>query len=68
MTRTATRALPSALPATEDERAAWQTLPREEQLARFREVLLGADAQLVSTAGVGDVVAAARARAAARGG
>ena len=68
MTRTATRALPSALPATEDEREAWQALPREEQLARLREVLLSPDAQRVSEAGVGEVLAAARVRAAERRG
>jgi hypothetical protein len=68
MSRTATRVLPSAVPASEEEREAWQGLSRGEQVARFREVLLGADAQRVSDASVGDVLAAARARVAGRGG
>jgi hypothetical protein len=68
MSSTATRILPSALPASAEERAAWEQLPRDEQIARLREVLLAPDAQRVSPAGMGDVLAAARERAGRRGG
>jgi hypothetical protein len=68
MSRTATRVLPSALPAGDEEREAWQGLSRDEQVARFREVLLGADAQCVSDTSLSHVLAAARARVAGKGG
>ena len=58
MTDTATRPLPSAVPPTEAEAAAWRALSREEQLARYREVLLAPEAGTVSDVTMADIVAA----------
>jgi hypothetical protein len=68
MTEITTRPLLSALPPTEAELAAWHALSREEQLARYREALQAADAGRVSEATMGDVLAAARQKVAARRG
>lgn len=68
MTETATRPFPSALPPTEAELAAWRALSREEQVARYREVLLAPEAERVSKSTMADVLAAARQRVAARRG
>lgn len=68
MTETVIRPLPSAAPPTEAELAAWRALSRDEQLARYREALLGPDAERVSEASMADVLVAARQRVAARRG
>jgi hypothetical protein len=66
MTDIATRPFPSALPPTEAELAAWHALPRDEQVARYREALQAPDAARVSKATMADVRAAARQRVTAR--
>jgi hypothetical protein len=43
MNETLTRVMPSATP-TEEEIAAWNELPRDEQLKRYRELLNHPDA------------------------
>lgn len=68
MTDTTTRAMPSALPPSEAELAEWQALSREEQLARYREVLQHPDTQRISSATMSDIRAMAQQRAAARRG
>jgi len=68
MSDIATRSLPSALPPTEAELAAWQTLSRDEQLARYQEALEHPSAIRVSTATMADVLIAAKLRIAARRG
>jgi hypothetical protein len=68
MTDTTTRPLPSALPPTEAELAAWQALSRDEQIARYREALQAPEAGRVSKATMADVLTAARQRVAARRG
>ena len=67
MSTTTTRAIPSPLPPTEAELAAWNALTRDEQLARYREYLAHPDGDRVSGASMADVLAEARARVAARG-
>jgi hypothetical protein len=66
MTDIATRLVPSALPPTDAELAAWHALPRGEQLARYREALQASDAVRISTATMAAVRAAVRQRVAAR--
>jgi hypothetical protein len=66
MSDIATRPVPSALPPTETELAAWQALSRDEQLARYREALNAPDAARVNEATMADVLTAARQRVAAR--
>ena len=68
MTKTTIRPLPSALPPTEAELAAWQALARDEQIALYREALLAPEAQNASPATMTEVLIAARARVAARRG
>ena len=68
MTETATRPFPSALPPNEAERAAWEALSQDEQLARYRDVLQASDAGQVSKATMADILTAARQRVAARRG
>ena len=68
MTETVTRPFASAIPPTEADLAAWRALSGDEQLARYREVLLAPDAQRVSQANMADVLTAARERVAARRG
>jgi hypothetical protein len=65
MTEITTRALPSALPPTEEELAAWRALSRDEQLIRYRNALQAPDAARATMA---DVLTAARQRVAARRG
>jgi hypothetical protein len=60
------RALPSPLPPTEAELAAWNALTRDEQIARYREYLSHPDCERISDATMDDVLAQARARVAAR--
>ena len=68
MTDGTTRATPSALPPSEAELAEWQALSREEQLARYREVLRHPDCQRISDSTMSDIRAEAQRRAAARRG
>jgi hypothetical protein len=60
MSDTQTKLLPSALPASEAELAEWQSLSREEQIARYREVLEHPDSLRISDSTVSDVLAKAR--------
>jgi len=55
-----TKLLPSALPASEAELAEWQGLSREEQIARYREVMEHPDSLRVSGSSVRDVLTNAR--------
>ena len=64
----ARRAIPSAVPPTEAELAAWRALSRDEQLARYRAALLASDAGRVSKATMADVLTTARQRVADRRG
>lgn len=66
MSEIATRPVPSALPPTEAELAAWEALSRDEQLRRYQEAVNGPDAARVSAATMADVLTAARQRVAAR--
>jgi len=68
MTDATTRAMPSALPPSEAELAEWQSLSREEQIARYREVLEHPDSLRISDSTVSDVLAKARQLAANRRG
>ncbi|MGJ5069847.1 hypothetical protein [Bradyrhizobium oligotrophicum] len=61
-----TRLLPSALPPSETERAEWQRLSREQQIARYREVLAHPDSLRISDATMSDILAKATQRAAGR--
>ena len=66
MTKLDTRPFPSALPPTEAELAAWRALPRDEQLARYREALQSPKAARITKATMPEILTAARQRAAAR--
>lgn len=68
MTEIAARPFPSARPPTEAELAAWRALPRDEQLARYREALQAPETGRISQATMADVLTAARQRVAARRG
>ncbi len=68
MTETATRAIPSAVPPTEAELAAWRALSREEQLARYRDALTASDAGRVGKSTMADVLTMALQRVADRRG
>jgi hypothetical protein len=59
-------AAPSPLPAGEDELAAWNALTRDEQIARYREYLAHADCSSLTNDTPDDILAAARAKVAAR--
>lgn len=63
---TRTDAMPSATP-TEAELAAWAALSREAQVSRYREALTHPDCSAVTDDSMGDILAAARERVAARG-
>ena len=67
MTETATRVSPSPLAPTEAEKAAWDRLTRDEQLARYREYLSHPDCDSIIAATMADVLAEARAAAGKRG-
>jgi hypothetical protein len=58
--------MPSALPPSEAELAEWQALSREEQLARYRQVLQHPDCQRISDASMSDIRAKAQQLAVAR--
>ncbi len=66
MSDIATHLLPSALPPTDAERAAWNALTRDEQLARYRDVLLSPDAGRITGATMQDVLIEGRRLVAAR--
>jgi hypothetical protein len=66
MSDIAARAVPSVLPPTKAELAAWHALSRDEQLARYRELLQAPEAGRESNATMADVLIAARQRVAAR--
>ena len=66
MSDIATRPIPSALPPTEAELAAWRALSCDEPLVRYREALNAPDAARVGEATMADVLTAARKRVAAR--
>jgi hypothetical protein len=56
---------PSATPS-EAELAAWASLSREAQISRYRELLAHPDCDAVTNDDMSDILAAARARVAAR--
>ena len=61
-------AAPSPLPPTKAELAAWNALTREEQVARYREFFAHPDSNTISPETPEQILAAARAQAAARRG
>jgi hypothetical protein len=63
MTGTAPRPIPSALPPTESELAAWRALSRDEQLSLYRKALGIPEAKRASKATMAEVLTAARTRA-----
>jgi hypothetical protein len=67
MSDTLTRVMPSATP-TEEEIAAWNELPRDEQLKRYRELFSHPDCNTVSGATMADILTEARRRSALRRG
>jgi len=66
MSDTITDVIPSALPPTEEELAAWRALSREDQIARYREALQAPDTQRISSTTMADIREAAHKRVAAR--
>jgi len=67
MNETLTRVMPSATP-TGEEIAAWNELPRDEQLKRYRELLTQTGCNTVSGATMEDILAEARRRSTLRRG
>lgn len=67
MSDTIIRVMPSATP-TEEEIAAWNELPRDEQLKRYRELFSHPDCNTVSGATMEDILTEARRRSALRRG
>jgi hypothetical protein len=65
MTDKLTRVMPSATP-TEAELAAWDALPRDEQIRRYQEMLRHPDCNNFTMDSADDILAAARQRVAAR--
>lgn len=65
MSATLTDVMPSATPSEADI-AAWQALPRDEQLRRLREVLSHPDASIDCGQTMEEILAEARQRAAKR--
>jgi hypothetical protein len=61
------RVVPSAAPS-DDEIAAWQTLPRDEQLRRLQAKLAHPDCASVSDATMSDILSRAQAAAKLRHG
>lgn len=57
--------MPSATP-TEAELEAWAALPRDEQIARYREALAHPDCNTATDDSMSDILAAARQRVATR--
>jgi hypothetical protein len=68
MTKTKTRATPSALPPTKAELEEWNALSREEQVKRYREALAHPDCDIVTDDTMADILAEAQARFTARSG
>jgi hypothetical protein len=64
---TLSRVAPSAAPS-DDEIAAWQTLPRDEQLRRLQARLTHPDCATVSDATMSDILSRAQAAAKLRHG
>jgi hypothetical protein len=60
-----TRVMPSATP-TEAEVAAWNALPRDEQVRRYQELFKHPDCNNFTTDTPDEILAAARQRVAAR--
>ena len=67
MSDTLTRVMPSATP-TDEEIAAWNELPRDEQLKRYRELFAHARCNTISGATMDETLAEARRRSALRRG
>jgi hypothetical protein len=61
-----TLAVPSPLPPTEAELAAWNALTREQQIDRYRAYLAAPECQTFTTDTPDEILAAARAKVAAR--
>lgn len=68
MPDTLTRTTPSPLPPTKAELAEWNSLTRDEQIARYREYLAHPACDRITSATMNDVLAEARARVASRRG
>lgn len=66
MADTKTRAMPSPLPPTEAELAAWNALTRDEQIARYREYLADPDCHRLTGSTVATILDRARERVATR--
>ncbi len=62
---TATPVMPSATPS-EDEIAAWEALPRDEQLRRLRALLSSEEASTATDTTMAEILAEARRRAGER--
>jgi hypothetical protein len=58
--------VPSPFPPSEAELALWNALTRDEQIARYREYLAHTDCSTLTTDTPDDILAAARAKVAAR--
>jgi hypothetical protein len=65
-TDTTTPVMPSALPPTQAELTAWNALSRDEQVKRYREFFAQADCHTFTEETPDEILAAARARIAAR--
>ena len=66
-TATHTDVIPSATIGEEAEVAAWDALPRDEQVRRYREALAHPACDAITDDSMSDILAAARRRVAARG-
>ena len=66
-TNALTDVIPSATP-TEAEIAAWQALPRDEQVRRYRALFADPACQRITSDSMSDILAAAQQRAAERRG
>ena len=63
---TVTDVMPSATIADEAELAAWNALSRDEQISRYRDVLVNSACDSIAGASMSDIFTAARQRVAAR--
>jgi hypothetical protein len=61
-----TDVMPSAMVGDDAELAAWNELSRDEQVRRYREVLLHPDCNTLTNESMNEILAVARQRAAAR--
>jgi len=66
-TDTTNRTIPTALPPTEAELAAWNALSRDQQVARYRAYFADPACQTVTDESMADIREAARRRLAGRG-